>query len=325
MKYVKLGRSGLIISRMALGTMNFGAGTDRAESFRMMEHAHEAGINFFDTGIRYGGEGEYGFGATEEIIGDWFAQGGGRRERTVLSTKVFQATDSWPNNEGLSALNIRRACDHSLRRLRTDYLDVFQLHHVDRNTPWEEIWQALDVLVSQGKIIYAGSSNFAGWHIARAQSVAESRHLLGFVCEQSLYNLMVRDIEREVLPAAEAFGMGVLTWSPLNGGLLGGVLRKEREGRARRTGWAAHTVDRHRPTLQAYEDLCQEGGFEPAVLAIAWQLHQPSITAPVIGPRSVAQLQETLPALDVSLSDEVLDRLEGIFPGHRTAPEAYAW
>jgi len=324
-KYAQLGRSGLAISRIALGTMNFGTETDPAESFAIMDHAHEAGINFFDTAIRYGSQGDYGFGVTEEILGEWFAQGGGRRERTVLSTKVFQPTDNWPNNEGLSALNIRRACEQSLRRLRTDYIDLLQLHHVDRNTPWEEVWQALDVLVRQGKVIYAGSSNFAGWHIARAQGVAESRNLLGLVSEQSLYNLMVRDIEREVLPAAEALGLGVLTWSPLNGGLLGGVLRKEREGTSRRAGWAEHTLERHRSSLRAYEGLCDAWSVDPAVLAIAWQLHRPAITAPVVGPRSVKQLHNTLTATDMQVPNELAASLEEIFPGYQTAPEAYAW
>lgn len=325
MKYTNLGRSGLSISRLALGTMNFGPVADQQESFRIMDAAHGAGINFFDTGIRYGGEGDYGFGVTEEIIGSWLSQGGGRRERTVLSTKVYQATESWPNNEGLSALNIRRACDHSLRRMKTDYIDVFQMHHIDRSTPWEEIWQAMDVLIQQGKVIYVGSSNFAGWHLAHAQAVAESRGLLGIVSEQSLYNLMIRDIEREVIPAAERFGMGVLTWSPLNGGLLGGVLRKQREGITRRAGWAEHTVEKYKVQLQAYEDLCESRGLNPALVGMAWLLHQPSISAPVIGPNSVEQLNTTLEVLDLELDQKFLRNLDRIFPGHKPAPEDYAW
>lgn len=325
MRYRRLGRTGLSISEIALGTMNFGSVADRAESFRIMDAAHDSGVNFFDTGIRYGGDGPHGFGVTEEVLGEWFGQGGGRRERTVLSTKVFQPIDGWPNNQGLSALNIRRCCEHSLRRLNTDYIDVFVMHHIDRSTPWPEIWQAMEVLVQQGKVLYVGSSNFAGWHIAQAQAAADQRGLLGLASEQSLYNLMVRDIEREVIPAVTALGLGLLTWSPLNGGLLGGVLRKQREGTGRRTGWAGHTIAAHADRLQAYEDLCAAHGLDPALVGVAWLLHQPAVTAPVIGPSSVAQLASTLGAAELSLTEDFLAELDRIFPGYQTAPEDYAW
>ena len=230
MEYTHLGRSGLAVSRLCLGTMNFGPFTEEPDAHAIMDQAHDKGINFFDTANVYGwGENR---GRTEEILGTWFAQGGGRRERTVLATKLYGDMGDWPNEGKLSALNIRRACDASLRRMQTDHIDLYQMHHVDRGTPWDEIWQAMEVLVSQGKILYVGSSNFAGWHISQAQAAAAERHFTGLVSEQSIYNLLVRDIEREVIPAAEHYGLGIIPWSPLQGGLLGGVLRKEREGGA---------------------------------------------------------------------------------------------
>jgi aryl-alcohol dehydrogenase-like predicted oxidoreductase len=231
----------------------------------------------------------------------------------------------WPNNDKLSALNIRRACEASLRRLQTDHIDLYQMHHVDRDTPWDEIWQAMDVLVQQGKILYVGSSNFAGWHIARANEAAARRHSYGLVSEQSIYNLLVREVELEVLPAAEAYGLGVIPWSPLQGGLLGGVLRKEREGSRRTTGRAKETLEKHREEIGAYEDLCAELGEEPADVALAWLLTRPAVTGPIIGPRTMEQLEGAQRALELHLEDKVLDRLDEIFPGYRTAPEDYAW
>ena len=222
MQFTHLGRTGLTVSRICLGTMNFGPETDEPTSFSIMDSALEAGINFFDSANVYGRSA--GKGATEEIVGRWFAQGGGRRDRTVLATKLYGAMGDWPNEDRLSALNIRRACDASLRRLRTDYIDLYQMHHVDRDTPWDEIWQAMEVLVAQGKILYVGSSNFAGWHIAQANDTAAARGFFGLVSEQSIYNLLTREIELEVLPASIDYGVGVIPWSPLDGGLLGGVL-----------------------------------------------------------------------------------------------------
>src|ERR1700758_1881312 len=256
MEYIHLGRSGLSVSRLCLGTMNFGPLTSAAEAEAIMDHAHEIGINFFDTANRYGGvqsppgalaqHEEARPGWAEEIIGGCFPSGGGRRERTVLATKLYGAMGDWPNEGKLSALNIRRACDASLRRLRTDYIDLYQMHHVDRDTPWDEIWQAMEILVAQGKILYTGSSNFAGWHIAQACETAKTRGYLGLVSEQSLYNLATRWIELEVLPAARAYGVGVIPWSPLEGGLLGGVLAAEREGRRRLAGRAKAVGEGHR-------------------------------------------------------------------------------
>ena len=324
MEYTHLGRSGLRVSRLVLGTMNFGPETDEPNSHAIMDKAHEYGINFFDTANVYGwGENR---GRTETIIGTWFAQGGGRRDRTVLATKLNGLMgERWPNNDKLSALNIRRACDASLARLQTDHIDLYQMHHVDRETPWEEIWQAMDVLVQQGKVLYVGSSNFAGWDLARANEAAARRHSFGLVSEQSIYNLLTREVELEVLPAAQAYGLGVIPWSPLQGGLLGGVLRKEREGSRRSAPRQQSVIDEHREQLGAYEDLCEELGEEPATVALAWLLTRPAVTGPIIGPRTSEQLDGAQRALELRLEDKVLDRLDAIFPGYQAAPEHYAW
>ncbi len=323
MEYTHLGRSGLTVSRICLGTMNFGPHTDESDAHAIMDAAHDYGVNFFDTANVYGwGENK---GRTESIVGSWFAKGGGRRERTVLATKLYGDMGEWPNEGKLSALNIRRALDASLARLQTDYVDIYQFHHVDRATPWDEIWQAIEVAVAQGKILYAGSSNFAGWHIAQAQEAARRRNFTGLVSEQSIYNLLTRDVELEVLPAAQHYGLGVIPWSPLHGGLLGGVLRKEREGKRRLEGRSRDTLESHRTQIEQYEEFAAQLGHEPGDIALAWLLHQPAVTAPIIGPRTREQLDAGLRALDVRLEEKALAQLDEIFPGHRTAPEDYAW
>ncbi|HEV2779957.1 MAG TPA: aldo/keto reductase [Actinophytocola sp.] len=330
MEYTHLGRTGLSVSRLVLGTMNFGPETSEEDSHAIMDRAHEHGINFFDTANVYGRQ--VGKGVTEEIIGRWFATGDGRRERTVLATKLYGPMGDWPNENRLSALNIRRACDASLRRLRTDYIDLYQMHHIDRSTPWEEIWEAMSVLRQQGKILYVGSSNFAGWHLAAAQEAARDRHMVGLVSEQSLYNLLYRWVELEVLPAARHYGIGVIPWSPLGGGVLGGVLRKQREGATSRStaGWEAERLAQHRDTIEAYEKLAADLGEDPAVLALAWLLHQDGVTGPIIGPRTPDQFDSALRALEVTLDEKTLTRLDELFPppapnGAKPAPEAYAW
>ena len=317
MRYARLGRTGLSVSRLCLGSLNFGPVTEAACAHRIMDAALDGGINFLDTSNSYGRH--LGRGAAEHIIGEWLAQGGGRRERVVLATKVYVRMDEWPNSGGLSALNIRRALDASLRRLRTDYVDLYQFHHVDRQTPWDEIWQAFETAVAQGKVVYAGSSNFAGWHLAQAQEVAIQRGLTGLASEQSIYNLIRRDIEREVLPAARGYGIGVLPWSPLHEGLLGGALRRDQGGRRRLAGRAAAALDAHREQLGQYEDLAAQAGLEPAVLALAWLLHQPGVIAPVMGSRTVAQLESVLGAVEVTLDQALLDRIDEIFPVWRRA------
>jgi aryl-alcohol dehydrogenase-like predicted oxidoreductase len=324
MDYTHLGRSGLTVSRIVLGTMNFGPQTSEADSHAIMDDAREQGINFFDTANRYGGPDHYG--QTEQIIGNWFAKGGTRRERTVLATKLYgDMWDGYPNGQKLSALNIRGAIDASLTRLQTDHIDLIQFHHVDRDTPWDEIWQALETAVAQGKVLYVGSSNFAGWHIAQAQEAARSRHFTGLVSEQSIYNLLQRDIEREVIPAAQHYGLGIIPWSPLQGGALAGVIAKQADASRRSTGRAAEALDANRSQLEAYEDFARELGVAPAELGLAWLLHQPAVTGPIVGPRTGAQLTSAIAALDVKLDDAALARLDEIFPGYKTAPEDYAW
>jgi len=323
MQYTRLGRTGLSVSRLCLGTMNFGPLTGEADSFVIMDKALELGINFFDTANVYGWR--KGEGVTEQIIGRWLAQGGGRREKIVLATKVYGQMGDGPNDHKLSAYHIRHACDESLRRMQTDRIDLYQMHHIDRETPWEEIWQAMEQLVQAGKVLYVGSSNFAGWHIAQANGAAAARHFMGLVSEQSRYNLNVRMPELEVIPACRAYGLGLIPWSPLAGGLLGGALQKATEGR-RADEEVQQEIEKHRPQLEAYEALCREMGEKPADVALAWLLHNPVVTAPIIGPRTLEQLTGSLRALEIKLSDEVMARLDTIWPGPGgEAPEAYAW
>ena len=323
MDYRTLGRTGLQVSPLCLGTMNFGPQTSEADSFAIMDQALELGINFFDTANRYGGKLYEGL--TEQIIGRWLAQGNGRRERIVLATKLYGAMGDGPNDRGLSAYHIRRACEDSLRRLQTDHIDLYQMHHVDRSTPWEEIWQAMEQLVREGKVLYVGSSNFAGWHIVQANTSAAQRHFLGLVSEQSLYNLTARTIELEVIPACAAYGVGIIPWSPLGGGLLGGVLQKADAGR-RSSPDMQKRIEEHRPKLEAYEDFCRELGEQPADVALAWLLNNPVVTAPIIGPRTPDQLAGSLRATELKLSADHLATIDRIFPGPGgVAPEAYAW
>jgi aryl-alcohol dehydrogenase-like predicted oxidoreductase len=322
MEYTNLGRTGLKVSRLCLGTMNFGPRTSEGDSFAIMDRALEVGVNFFDTANRYGGS--LGPGTTEEIIGRWLAQGG-RREKTVLATKVYGPMGEGPNDRGLSAYHIRQACEDSLRRLQTDHIDLYQMHHVELNTPWEEIWQAMEQLVREGKVLYVGSSNFAAWHIVQANEAAARRNFLGLVSEQSLYNLNARMVELEVLPACQAYGVGVIPWSPLGGGLLGGVLQEVTEGR-RTSERMQQNVEKHHPQLEQWEAFCAELGEKPADVALAWLLHNPAVTAPIIGPRTMAQFEGNLHALEIKLSDEALAQLDEIWPGPGgPAPQAYAW
>jgi aryl-alcohol dehydrogenase-like predicted oxidoreductase len=302
--------------------MNFGPQTSEPDSYAIMDKALELGINFFDTANVYGWK--KGEGVTEQIIGRWWAQGGERRDKVVLATKVYGDMGEWPNTSRLSALHIRKACDASLKRLQTDYIDLYQMHHVYRDSPWDEIWQAMDLLVQQGKVLYVGSSNFAGWHVAQANEAARRRGTLGLVSEQSIYHLMKRDIEREMIPACREYGLGIIPWSPLGGGLLGGVLQKQSAGR-RSSDDMQRRVDAERPRLEAWENLCAELGEKPADVALAWMLQNPVVTAPIIGPRTMEQLEGSLRALEITLSDEVNKKIDAIFPGYRTSPEDYAW
>jgi aryl-alcohol dehydrogenase-like predicted oxidoreductase len=323
MDYTNLGRTGLKVSRLCLGTMNFGPQTEEKDSFEIMDAALEASINFFDTADVYGWQ--LGEGITEKIIGRWLSQGGARRDKIVLATKVYGKMGDWPNESRLSAYHIIKACEQSLTRLQTDHIDLYQMHHIDRQAPWEEIWGAMEILVQQGKVRYVGSSNFAGWHIARAQEAARERHFLGLVSEQSLYNLAERTVELEVIPACREYGLGLIPWSPLGRGILAGALEKAESGR-RSADWVQELIEKHHPSIEAYETLCQDLGHPPADVALAWLLDNPDVTAPIIGPRTMEQFQGNLNSLEIKLDEETKQRLDEIWPGPGgEAPEAYAW
>jgi aryl-alcohol dehydrogenase-like predicted oxidoreductase len=323
MEYKHLGRTGLKVSSLCLGTMNFGPYTSEADSFKIMDRALELGINFFDTANVYGWD--KGKGVTENIIGRWLVQGGGRRDKIVLATKVYGDMGDGINDGRLSAYHIRKACEGSLKRLQTDHIDLYQMHHIDRATPWEEVWQAMEQLVREGKVTYIGSSNFAGWNIIEANYKAKERHLLGLVSEQSIYNLRNRHIELEVIPSCKAMGMGLIPWSPMGGGILCGVLEKTKEGRRTREP-LQKSVDKLRPQLESYEKLCKEIGIAPSDVALAWVLNNPVVTAPIVGPRTIEQLEANVNASAIKLSEEVINKLNEIWPGPgNQAPEAYAW
>ena len=326
----RLGKHGVLVSNLCLGTMNFGWHTSEEDSFRIMDRALELGINFFDTADVYGWSVEHGL--TEEIIGRWFAQGGGRRDAVVLATKVYnpvsrKANLPEPNSDGrnLSAYKIRKHCEGSLKRLQTDWIDLYQMHHIDRDCPWDETWQAFDNLGKQGKIVYVGSSNFAGWDIATACQEASKRNLMGLVSEQSIYHLDNRMVELEVIPACRHYGLGLIPWSPLGGGLLGGALEKVTSGR-RTSEEMLKRIEANRDKLERYEALCRELGEPPAAVALAWLLHNPVVTAPIIGPRTMEQLESAVRATEIALDEETLAALDEIFPGPGgEAPKAYAW
>ncbi len=326
MEYRKLGRTGIMISPIGLGTVNFSWLTNEADSFAILDRAFELGVNLFDTSDNYNA------GQTEALLGRWFALGGGRREKTVLASKAYSPPMEWgskdpakrmgtwvgPNQRGLSAKHIREACDASLTRLQTDYIDIYQMHHIDRNTPWEEVWQALELLVQQGKVLYVGSSNFAGWHIAQAQETARARHFLGLVSEQSIYNLMKRTVELEVIPACRAYGMAFLPYSPLGGGMLGG--KPGDNDRGRRAFFPQSDA------IDAFQAFCQSIDRNPGDVALAWLAQQPGVTAPIVGPRTLSQFEASLAAIETPLDDNARARLDELFPGPGgAAPEAYAW
>src|SRR4051794_15733098 len=319
MTYAHLGRSGLMVSRIGLGTMNFGYTVDEPSSFAIMDAAIDAGINFFDTADVYGGpqspDMKKGYGIAEQTVGRWL-QRSGHRDDIVLATKVYQPMGLGPNDRRLSAYHIRRACEASLRRLQTDHIDLYQMHHVDRATPWEEIRQAMEQLVHDGKITYVGSSNFAAWDVALAQASATARHFLGLTSEQSLYNLAVRDVEMELVPALRSLGIGLIPYSPLHAGLLAGALE---------SGSEDPRVEAHRDQLERYEGLCRELAAKPADVALAWLLRNPVVSTTIVGAMTIEELQADLGALSVKLDDEVAERLEQIWPGPGEAPQAYAW
>ena len=329
-KHKRLGNKGVLVSNLCLGTMNFGWHTSEEESFKIMDRALELGINFFDTADVYGWSVEHGY--TEEIIGRWLAQGGGRRDAIVLATKVYNPVDRKENlpevnsdGRSLSAYKIRKHCEGSLKRLQTDHIDLYQMHHIDRECPWDEIWDSFRTLKNQGKVVYAGSSNFAGWDIATACQEASKRGMSGLVSEQSIYNLENRMLELEVIPACKHYGMGLIPWSPLSGGFLAGALKKSLDGR-RKDENLAKLIEKKRTQLEQYESLCEKIGYAPSEIALAWLMNNPVVTAPIIGPRTMEQLESAIRAASIQLDEEILKKLDEIFPGPGgEAPGAYAW
>ncbi len=324
MEYVHLGRSGVKVSRLCLGTMNFGTQTSEEDSYKIMDRALDLGINFFDTANMYGYDVRKGY--TEELLGKWFSKNKSNRNKILLATKVYAQMGDGVNDGKLSAYHIKRACEDSLRRMQIDHIDLYQMHHIDRETPWEEVWQAMDQLIREGKITYVGSSNFAAWNLVQANYEAVKRNMLGLVSEQSIYSLRNRHIELEVMPACKNFGIGLIPWSPLGGGMLsGGVLDKPKSGRRARPQ-LQQAAEKLRPQIEAYENLCKENNFDCSSVALAWMLKNPVVTSPIIGPRTIEQLDQSIEAINLNLSDEVMKKLDEIWPGPgNQAPEAYAW
>lgn len=311
--HTRLGRSATLVSRLWLGTVNFSGRVEDADALRLMDQALDRGVNCVDTADIYGWRLYKGH--TEELVGQWLRKSGARRDDVVLATKVGEPMSERVNDTGLSARHIISACEQSLRRLGVEHIDLYQMHRMDEAARWEEIWQAMDRLVADGKVRYVGSSNFAGWHIAAAQETAAARRSLGLVSEQCLYNLADRHIEREVLPAARAYGLGVFAWSPLHGGLLSGALRKLAAGTAVKSaqGRAQTLLPGMRPVIEAYERFCDRIGEHPAEVGLAWVLSRPGISGTVIGPRTTEQLDSALRALDLVLGDAELAELDALF------------
>jgi aryl-alcohol dehydrogenase-like predicted oxidoreductase len=334
MKYAKLGRSNLTVSRICLGTMHFGNATLEQEAFNIMDRALELGINFFDTANIYGGKG--GPGRTEEIIGNWFKQGGGRRDRVVLATKVFWCMvgdQSVPNEEnGISAYKVRKHAADSLRRLQTDHVDLYQVHHIDRRVSAEEFWSTFERLVDNGDVIYMGTSNFPGWGLVKFQMQALQRGFMGIVSEQTQYNLLNRIPELEVLPAALDFGIGILAYMPLAGGLLTGKKRAADGSRTRSVEQEYKLRLSENPEFAEFSALCRDIGEEEHIVAIAWTLANPAVPSAIVGVRTVEHLDGVERAAELALDQETMERLEQIFDINRgrplqpgPAPEAYAW
>lgn len=325
MEYTYLGKSGVKVSRLALGTMNFGPFTEEKEAFRIMDAALDAGINFFDTANMYGAMSPEGYtGWTEEIIGRWFKQGGNRRERVVLGTKMYWPMNDasyGPNDEpGVSAYKIRRNLEDSLRRLQTDHIDIYQMHRPDRRTRWEEIWETFDNAKTNGKITYVGASNFNAYDLARAEWSADKRQGLGLVTTQNRYNLLYRKCEGDFLPAVKEMGLGLICWSPLAEGFLAGKYEQQDQGTRR--GISEAIDEKNLSRLRKYSELCKEIDCTEAEIALAWLLHQPVVTCPIIGPRTIEHLTKSIPAVDVKLSSEVLEELDKLFPGGKPYIEA---
>ena len=312
MEYRNLGRTGVKVSPLCLGTMMFGRSANERDSIEIIHHALDHGINFVDTANAYSA------GTSELYVGKALA--GGRRARTVLATKVFFPLDQHdPNGRGLSRRHIVQACDASLQRLGTDWIDLYQLHRAQSDVPIDETLRALDDLIHAGKVRYIGTSMFAGWKIVEALWVAKELGLNRFVCEQMAYNLLDRTAEREVIPAAQTFGVGLIPWAPLCGGLLTGKYKRDDQSAEGR--WHGGKDNFSRPATPASFDvveglvaLAQDKRCTPSQLALAWNASQPGITAPIIGPRTLDQLIDNLGATEVLVTAEDRARIDAFAP-----------
>jgi aryl-alcohol dehydrogenase-like predicted oxidoreductase len=335
MQYANLGKSNLSVSRICLGTMHFGSRTSEQESFKIMDRALEMGINFFDTANVYGGSDNRG--GSETIIGKWFQQNPTNRDKVVLATKVYgkMSNESWPNTAaGISAYKVRKHVEDSLRRLQTDHIDLYQIHHIDYTVTPEEFWGTFDRLVNDGKMLYLGSSNFPGWGLAKYQMQALARGSMGFISEQTMYNLLCRYPELEVLPASLDMGIGVIPYMPLAGGLLTGKTQSIEGSRTSQVeDEYGIKLGQTNSMMAQFSELCKEIGESESVVAIAWTLAHPAIPSAIVGIRTFQHLDNMDRAAELKLDAEIMHRLDEIFPTQagrslrtgKTAPEAYAW
>lgn len=307
MEYRPLGRSGLKVSELCLGTMTFGNGADQAEADRIVSAAMDGGVNFIDTA------NSYCEGASETMLGAILQ---GRRDRVVLATKVFNPMGPGPNDSGMSRAHIVRALEDSLRRLRTDYVDVYYIHHVDEQTPLEEMLRAFDDLMTAGKLRYAGCSNYEAWRLMEAVWLADANGWARFVCYQPQYSLVVRDIEEEIVPICELKGLGVVVWSPLGGGFLSGKYQPgetKREGARSAEGWGfplRYFAANRDEILATLLQVAAELGRSPAQVALRWILDQRFMTSAIVGARTAAQISENLKAGGWRLPKELRARLD---------------
>lgn len=335
MQYTKLGRSNLTVSKICLGTMHFGTKTPDDESYKIMDKALDMGINFFDTANVYGRD--VYCGRTEELIGNWFQQGNGRREQTVLATKVYGTmlpAPQPPNEEGgLSAYKVRKHAADSLKRLQTDHIDLYQVHHIDERISLEEFWTTFDRLINNGDVLYMGTSNYSGWGLAKYQMYAWQKGMVGFVSEQAQYNLLSRYPELEVFPAARDFGISIIPYMPLGGGLLTG---KKQSVAGSRTAQVEKEYDLNLGSsqqLDAFSALCKEIGETESVVAIAWVLSNPAVASAIVGPRTVEHLDGLDRAAELQLDPAHIQKLNAIFDINKgrqlkpdvPAPQAFAW
>ncbi len=319
MEYRRMGRSGLKVSEVCLGTMTFGHGTDEAEAKRMVDLSFDAGVNFFDTA------NSYAEGQSEILLGKALK---GRRRDAVVATKFFNPMGSGPNDSGMSRVHIMQAIEDSLERLQMDYVDLYYIHHVDSQTPLEEMLRALDDLVHQGKVRYIACSNYQAWRLSEALWMSDTANLSRFECYQPQYSLVVRDIEQELVPLCQFKGLGVVVWSPLSGGFLSGKYKPgERmvQGTRSEEAWAypqrsfAANADE---TLTTLLEVADDLGRSPAQVALRWVLEQPAITSVIVGARTTDQLQDNLGCADFRLEGEVLSRLNEVSHLPDRYPEA---